>query len=102
MSKKSTSGVAAAVLLGLIMSAFSASPAFAVKKHHSVHTRITAVPYYGWSPAPPFANLAAGVAEVATLGLWPGYYGPPIWGPYVYDPGPFGHPPFVGGTSHRG
>jgi hypothetical protein len=92
MSKKSTSGVAAAVLLGLIMSVFSAPPVFAAAKHHrSVHARITAWPYYVWSP------------ERAPPGLWVGwYYGPPIWGPFAYDPGPFGHPAFVGGTHHRG
>jgi hypothetical protein len=73
MSKKSTSGVAAAVLLGLIMSAFSAPPAFAAAKHHrSVHAWTNAAPYYvtsyyvyyvaphyGWSPYPPSAGGTA-------------------------------------------
>jgi hypothetical protein len=86
MSKKSTS--AAAVLLGLIMCAFSAPPAYAAARHHrSVHARIRPAPYYAWSPY---------------YEAWSPYYGPPFWGLYAYDPGPFGHPPFVGGTAHRG
>jgi hypothetical protein len=76
MSKKSTSGVAAAVLLGLMMSAFSAPPAFAAAKHHrSVHAWTNAAPHY--------------VASYYVYYVAP-YYG---WNPY---------PPSAGGTAHRG
>jgi hypothetical protein len=89
MSKKGTSELAAAVLLGLIMCAFSGPPAFAAARHHhrSVHAWIRPAPYYAWSPY---------------YEAWSPYYGPPFWGLYAYDPGPFGHPAFVGGTHHRG
>jgi hypothetical protein len=76
MSKKSTSGVAAAVLLGLMMSVFSAPPAFAAAKHHrSVHALVKATPYY--------------VASYYVYYVAP-YHG---WNPY---------PPSAGGTAHRG
>jgi hypothetical protein len=78
MSKKSTSGVAAAVLLGFLMSAFSAPPAFAAAKHHrSVHAWTKAAPYY--------------IAPYAVP-----YY------VYVWSPYPSPYPPSAGGTAHRG
>jgi len=78
MSKKSTSGVAAAVLLGLIMSAFSTPAAFAAARHHrSVHASINPAPYY-------FAPYAA-----------PYYV-------YVWSPYQSPYPPTAGGTTHRG
>jgi hypothetical protein len=81
MSKKSTSGVAAAVLLGLMMSAFSAPPAFAAAKHHrSVHAWTNAAPY----KAAPYYFASYYVYYVAPS------HG---WNPY---------PPSAGGTTHRG
>jgi hypothetical protein len=78
MSKKSTSGVAAAVLLGLLMSAFSAPAAFAAAKHHrSVQASIKAAPYYVAPYAAPYYVY--------------------VWSPYRSP-----YPPTAGGTTHRG